>query len=322
MNSTTCPTFAIGETVCLPPIQIPFYFVVRQNLLDGIPDTYVALAAPVLAYWIVSLTFYCLDISGWRWLDKYRIHDSEEVKSRNLATPGEVVRAVVVQHITQTALGLAWLSEPQEISVARCQSEMEVLGRTLVSVVRHVIGEERGLKFLEIWGPEITHWLYWWGIPVARILFALFIVDTWQYFLHRLMHTNKYLYRKIHSVHHKLYVPYAFGALYNHPIEGFLLDSLGAVIAESIAHLTMRQTIFVFAFSTCKTVDDHCGYSLPFDPFQVMSGNNADYHDIHHQTIGIKSNFSQPFFIHWDTLLGTRMTRKDIQDRKQKVKTT
>jgi sphinganine C4-monooxygenase len=153
------------------------------------------------------------------------------------------------------------------------------------------------------------------------------------------MHTNKFLYRNIHSVHHRLYVPYAFGALYNHPLEGFLLDSLGAVIAESLAGLSMRQTIFIFAFSTCKTVDDHCGYSLPFDPLQMISGNTADYHDIHHQvylftvslkssvwwgvqTIGIKSNFSQPFFVHWDALLGTRMTRKDIQERKRKVKAT
>ncbi len=36
--------------------------------------------------------------------------------------------------------------------------------------------------------------------------------------------------------------------------------------------------------------------------------------------IGIKSNFSQPFFVHWDVLLGTRMTRKDIEARKQKQK--
>lgn len=34
--------------------------------------------------------------------------------------------------------------------------------------------------------------------------------------------------------------------------------------------------------------------------------------------IGIKSNFSQPFFIHWDAILGTRMTRKDIEVRRQK----
>ena len=34
--------------------------------------------------------------------------------------------------------------------------------------------------------------------------------------------------------------------------------------------------------------------------------------------IGIKSNFSQPFFVHWDVLLGTRMTRQDIEARKQR----
>lgn len=97
------------------------------------------------------------------------------------------------------------------------------------------------------------------------------------------MHSNKFLYKHFHSVHHRLYVPYAFGALYNHPLEGFVLDSVGAVVAETVAHLSVRQTIFLFAFSTMKTVDDHCGYSFPFDPLQMLSGNNCDYHDIHHQ---------------------------------------
>lgn len=78
-------------------------------------------------------------------------------------------------------------------------------------------------------------------------------------------------------------MPYAFGALYNHPVEGFLLDSLGAGLAEHLAGLTTRQAMVLFTLSTLKTVDDHCGYSLPFDPLQLMTGNNADYHDIHHQ---------------------------------------
>lgn len=47
--------------------------------------------------------------------------------------------------------------------------------------------------------------------------------------------------------------------------------------------MTVRQMIIFFTFSTFKTVDDHCGYVFPFDPLQIMSGNNADYHDIHHQ---------------------------------------
>jgi sphinganine C4-monooxygenase len=60
-----------------------------------------------------------------------------------------------------------------------------------------------------------------------------------------------------------------------------------------------------FTASTIKTVDDHCGYKLPWDPIQHMSSNNAAYHDIHHQSWGIKTNFSQPFFTFWDRLLGT-----------------
>lgn len=52
-------------------------------------------------------------------------------------------------------------------------------------------------------------------------------------------------------------------------------------------------------------------FSLP----QWLPGNNADYHDIHHQQFGIKKNFSQPYFVHWDIILGTRMTRQEAQAR-------
>ena len=151
-------------------------------------------------------------------------------------------------------------------------------------------------------------------------------MDTWQYFLHRLFHTNQFLYRNFHSVHHRLYVPYAFGALYNHWFEGLLLDTLGAAIAHTLSRMTVRQGILLFTFSTLKTVDDHCGYSFPFDPFQLFFPNNSTYHDVHHrvrvlyslnmcdadvpwvQVWGIKYNFSQPFFVHWDSILRTRYT--------------
>jgi sphinganine C4-monooxygenase len=66
--------------------------------------------------------------------------------------------------------------------------------------------------------------------------------------------------------------------------------------------MTARQGMVFFVGSTIKTVDDHCGYALPWDPLQHITSNNAGYHDIHHQSWGIKTNFSQPF---WDRLLGT-----------------
>lgn len=110
-----------------------------------------------------------------------------------------------------------------------------------------------------------------------------FVVDTWEYFLHRAMHVNRWLYKQFHSVHHRLYVPYAFGALYNHPVEGLILDTAGTAVAELLACMTTREAMFLFLICTLKTVDDHCGYILPFDPLQLLTSNNADYHDIHHQ---------------------------------------
>lgn len=109
-----------------------------------------------------------------------------------------------------------------------------------------------------------------------------------------------------HSRHHRLYVPYAFGALYNHPVEGFLLDTAGTGVGFLVSGMTNRQAMWFFTISTIKTVDDHCGYAFPWDPLQHFTSNNAAYHDIHHQSWGIKTNFSQPFFIFWDRLLDTQ----------------
>ena len=79
--------------------------------------------------------------------------------------------------------------------------------------------------------------------------------------------------------------------------------------------MTTLQGACFFTGSSIKTVDDHCGYALPWDPLQLITSNNAGYHDIHHQSWGIKTNFSQPFFTFWDHLLGTAWTGGDVSAR-------
>ncbi|KAI5295968.1 hypothetical protein KEM52_006245 [Ascosphaera acerosa] len=155
------------------------------------------------------------------------------------------------------------------------------------------------------WELRAGELLYYYAVPALQFLAAIIFVDSWEYFLHRAMHMNKWLYTTFHSRHHRLYVPYAFGALYNHPVEGFLLDTAGTGLAYLLTGLSARQAIFFFSGSTIKTIDDHCGYRLPYDPLQRLTGNNAAYHDIHHQSWGIKTNFAQPFFTFWDRVLGT-----------------
>jgi len=164
------------------------------------------------------------------------------------------------------------------------------------------------------WELIVAKFLYWYAIPALQFITAIIILDTWEYFLHRAMHMNKWLYVNLHSRHHRLYVPYAYGALYNHPLEGFLLDTLGTGFAYLVTGMTVRQGMWFFGGCSAKTVDDHCGYALPWDPLQHITSNNAKYHDIHHQSWGIKSNFSQPFFTFWDRFLGTMWT-EDVTSR-------
>jgi sphinganine C4-monooxygenase len=145
------------------------------------------------------------------------------------------------------------------------------------------------------------------SVIILQILIAMLVMDTWQYFIHRYMHINKFLYKHIHSKHHTLVVPYAFGALYNHPLEGLLLDTVGGALSFLLSGMTPRTGIYFFSFATVKTVDDHCGLWLPGNVLHLLFHNNSAYHDIHHQLYGSKYNFSQPFFVMWDKILGTYM---------------
>lgn len=141
----------------------------------------------------------------------------------------------------------------------------------------------------------------------AQFLIGMFVLDTWQYFWHRCMHMNKFLYRNIHSMHHRLLVPYSFGAQYNHPVEGLLGNTVSGALAFLISGMSLRTSIFFFSFATMKAMDDHCAIWVPWNVFRLLFWNNTAYHDIHHQFRGNKHNFSQPFFVMWDKIFGTYM---------------
>ncbi|QEL63428.1 hypothetical protein CJJ09_005630 [Candidozyma auris] len=221
-------------------------------LIPGIPDGILAIFAPVIAYWTYSTFFHIIDV--YELAEKYRIHPSEEEESRNKASLRDVLWDVVVQHVIQSVAAYAvYRIDPPPTT-----------GHELYTVwyLKH--------HWAPSWVPDSALWFaYMYGWSILRMGFAFCIIDTWQYWLHRTMHLNKTLYRRFHSRHHRLYVPYAYGALYNDPVEGFLLDTLGTGIAGLITQLSPRESLFVYVFATMKTVDDHCGYR-PWDPFQFI----------------------------------------------------
>ncbi|KAH3661187.1 hypothetical protein OGAPHI_006594 [Ogataea philodendri] len=281
-------------------VQPAFLQVPKTDLVEGLPDGILAAIAPVVAYWVYSSFYHIIDV--YELAEKYRIHPSEEMLTRNTVTVAVVVRDVIFQHIIQTVAALVFYQYDTLPTTGFENNTLWTWRQNVPGIV-----------------PTWTLYLiYWYGLSLLKIAVAFVIIDSWQYMLHRAMHLNKWLYRRFHSRHHKLYVPYAFGALFNDPVEGFLLDTIGAGLASLVTGLTPREQIFLYTFSTLKTVDDHCGYSFPFDPFQLLFPNNSIYHDIHHQHFGIKYNFSQPFFTMWDSVFDTTFHGVDEYAEKQK----
>lgn len=272
----------------------------RPDLIEGLPDGILAILAPVVAYWVYSSFFHIIDV--YYLAEKYRIHPSPEELAKNKAKLSDVIKDVIIQHIVQTIIGLSmYFIDPTPMT-----------GYELHDMWK--------LKKWVGFAPDLVIWyVYMYGFSAVKLLVAFCIIDTWQYTLHRYMHINKTLYRMFHSRHHRLQVPFAYGALYNDPVEGFLLDTAGSGLASIVTSLTPRESLLLYTFATMKTVDDHCGYRLPFDPFQMIFPNNSLYHDIHHQSWGFKSNFSQPFFTIWDRILGTKYQfveeYKQLQDK-------
>lgn len=103
----------------------------------------------------------------------------------------------------------------------------------------------------------------------------------------------------MHSYHHRIYVPYAYGALYNTLTEAFVVDTIGTTLTFWLTGLSERQAIWFATLSLIKAVHDHCGYELPYNPLDMISKNNTAYHDIHHQAWGMKYNFSQVYLTIW-----------------------
>ncbi|XP_062189161.1 very-long-chain aldehyde decarbonylase GL1-9-like [Phragmites australis] len=223
--------------------------------------------APIVLYWLYGGGYQL--ILHRRPLERYRLHTRAEEEEKNLVSLPTVVRGVLLQQFVQA----------------------------IVAMILFMVTSDSSKTVVQ---PPLV-------VQIFQFLVAMLVMDGWQYLVHRYMHQNKFLYRHIHSQHHRLIVPYAIGALYNHPLEGLLLDTLGGAISFLFSGMTPRTAVFFFCFAVLKTVDDHCGLWLPYNIFQHLFQNNTAYHDIHHQLQGLKYNYSQPFFSIWDRILGTHM---------------
>ncbi len=185
--------------------------VAAQRLTPWSPELYLSLL-PILFYWAVAIPFDVLDRLQLPALERYRLHSQKEQDGRNPVSKGQVALRVLVQNAIQLASGVVM---------------------TLVD-------------------PEFCDSRPWRGLPYMAIEWAaaMLVMDAWQYSIHRLFHESKSLYNAVHSTHHRLLVPYAFGALYNHPLEAFALDTIGAIMTFYATGMSCAAGVGFFTFAT------------------------------------------------------------------------
>jgi sphinganine C4-monooxygenase len=211
----------------LPPL--PSYTLTpRPDLIPWFSDVWMSVLLPVITYWIVSGIFHTIDVLDL--FPQYRLHTPEEISSRNHVTRYDCLRDVIVQQIIQVVTGyLLTVSEgtqmigKEDYDIAMWATRLRQAQRFLPSLlslfglnataisknmsVSHpfIAGALAGGHYPFLTGetaaPAFASWemvvakvIYHGIIPLVQFVVVVCLFDTWQYFIHRGMHMNKWLY--------------------------------------------------------------------------------------------------------------------------------
>lgn len=203
-------------------------------LLPFISDFYLSLIIPISAYWVTSLFFHCIDVwdiwPQYRLHTPAEILSRNHASRYEVAR--DVIVQQIIQTIVGGVLGLTEpldMLGKADYDIACWATRLRIAQRALPQLLAFVglnaaaISKNVAASHPMIAGilaggnypslamglddltgtavPTFAAWemvvakaLYWYIVPALQFAFAAIILDTWQYFLHRAMHMNKWLY--------------------------------------------------------------------------------------------------------------------------------
>jgi sphinganine C4-monooxygenase len=220
----------------LPPLPA-YTLTPLPQLVPYVSDFMLSLILPIAAYWALSLFFHYIDIYDvWpqyrlhtpaEFLKRNRVSRYEVLR--------DVIIQQVIQTVMGAILGLTEPEEMigrQEYDIAVWARRIRIAQRALPQLLGAVglnaaaisknvsgsypllAGALAGGKYpflttgLDMttgtpvpafagWEVAVASIIYWCLVPMAQFALGIIIVDTWQYFLHRGMHMNKWLYSRL-----------------------------------------------------------------------------------------------------------------------------
>ncbi|PHH59778.1 hypothetical protein CDD81_2582 [Ophiocordyceps australis] len=298
----------------------PYTLTPKPPMVSGISDLHLSLLVPFAVHWLTSAVFELCERTGW--LEQYRLHSSAEEQARNRVTRRDCLRTTLQCQASPCAYCAAGPSEEYELAtyIGGVEAAWAVGTRLLypTGIDLKTLGSRlsKSLSRSAVTGlgqPAVLvgSLLYWYIVPAFQFFFAIVVADAFMYCLHRLGHTNKWIYKHIHSQHHRLYVPYSWGGSYNHPFDSLVVDGLSYALGFWATGISNRLSIFLLGYASFKNVLDHAGYQFPWNPIAWATGMDASFHDVHHQSWGLKTNFGVHFGI-WDRIMGTHFDNQEL----------
>jgi methylsterol monooxygenase len=128
------------------------------------------------------------------------------------------------------------------------------------------------------------------------------------YYSHRLVHWGP-LYKRIHKKHHEWTAPIGITAVYAHPIEYIISNSMPIMLGPVVMRSHILTTWLWYAVAMFTTVIHHSGYHLPWLP-------SPEFHDFHH----LKYNCNYGLLGILDWLHGTdKLFRDTVQFKRHRM---
>jgi len=137
----------------------------------------------------------------------------------------------------------------------------------------------------------------WWSIAL-QILFMAMLDDMWFYYIHRFAHENAWVFRHIHSIHHRVRSTLPLDYIYVHPLE-WMIGGFGIPIACLIIYFVLGNisayALFLFgAFKVIHEINIHSGiksWLLERHPLKFIG--SSEHHGNHH--FKVKGNYASTF---------------------------
>ena len=147
---------------------------------------------------------------------------------------------------------------------------------------------------------------YGWGYFFLSILLMVLLHDAWFYWTHRMLH-RPWLFRRVHSRHHRSRTPTPWSTHTFHPVEALVEFSIIPLIVFVIPAHPLAIVGFNVVLKLYNTVG-HAGFELfphALARHRLFSwANTATHHDLHHSRG--RGHYGL-YFLFWDNLMGTNL---------------